>query len=140
MKTASLLALLVSTNAVAAFVAPRRFAPIASCIRAEEGPESVTQGNDAPKRSNNAWAGGKAKQESESRGGILLGVALLLNVWSFTIPVELRRANICSSDDTSSGCVTGSQWASSVGDHYKTCGLEGGADCVHFDFSIAGRE
>jgi hypothetical protein len=64
----------------------------------------------------------------------LLAVVLMISVWFFTIPVELRRARLCTEqqviDNPQSRCMTWDNWTSGVADYYKN----GGG--LQFDFSI----
>mmetsp|Transcript_18585 Transcript_18585/g.53361 ORF Transcript_18585/g.53361 Transcript_18585/m.53361 type:complete len:155 (-) Transcript_18585:1332-1796(-) len=68
------------------------------------------------------------------RGAIILPFALLINIWMFSIPVEYRRARICSEeqvrDNPGSKCMTTETWRSGVADYYAN----GGG--IKFDFSI----
>ena len=64
----------------------------------------------------------------------LLVAAFAVCVWLFTIPVDLRRAKICTAqqviDNPDSRCVTWDNWTQSVSEYYKS----GGG--VQFDFSV----
>jgi hypothetical protein len=77
--------------------------------------------------------------DSEKRGAIVFGFSLLLVVWSFTIPVEFRRAYFCTSDPcvehraTCKNCVTLEEWTSEIGQFYKSTPP---IQWVKFDFSI----
>lgn len=68
------------------------------------------------------------------RGAILLPIVLLVNVWMFSIPVEFRRARICSEqqvrENPSSKCMTTETWRQGVADYYAN----GGG--IKFDFSV----
>ena len=68
------------------------------------------------------------------RGAILLPIALLVNVWMFSIPVEYRRARICSEQQVRehphSKCMTTGTWRKGVADYYAN----GGG--IKFDFSV----
>mmetsp|Transcript_25135 Transcript_25135/g.54865 ORF Transcript_25135/g.54865 Transcript_25135/m.54865 type:complete len:165 (-) Transcript_25135:47-541(-) len=68
------------------------------------------------------------------RGAILLPIIFLINVWLFSIPVEFRRARLCSEEEVranpNSKCMTWETWRSGVADYYAS----GGG--VKFDFSI----
>ena len=74
--------------------------------------------------------------ESEKRGGVIFAITLLLCVWSFSIPVELRRDHWCFTDKCSENrsrcndCVTFSEWYGKVNEYYAN----GGG--INFDFSI----
>ena len=60
------------------------------------------------------------------RGAILLPIVLLVNVWMFSIPVEFRRARICSEqqvrENPSSKCMTTETWRQGVADYYANGG------------------
>lgn len=68
------------------------------------------------------------------RGAILLPIVLLVNVWMFSIPVEYRRARICSEqqvrENPNSKCMTADSWKQGVADYYAN----GGG--IKFDFSV----
>ena len=74
--------------------------------------------------------------DGTERGKIIFVMSLLLCIWSFTIPVELRRSHFCFSDRCAANrvacdnCVTFKEWGNDVKNYYKN----GGG--VHFDFSI----
>jgi len=72
------------------------------------------------------------------RGKILLLLVLIVNVWMFSIPVEFRRARLCSVEDTKlypdKHCTTMDAWRTGVADYYAN----GGG--IKFDFSIEGKE
>ena len=73
---------------------------------------------------------------SEQRGAVLLSLTLLLNVWAFSIPVELRRDHFCFGERCAanrsrcSDCVTFKEWYGKVKEYYAN----GGG--VQFDFSV----
>lgn len=75
-------------------------------------------------------------QDSEKRGAFLLVLVLLLCVWSFSIPVELRRDHWCFTSQCASNrascydCITFGEWYQKVQDYY----VNGGG--IKFDFSI----
>lgn len=75
-------------------------------------------------------------EESERRGAVLLFLALLLCVWSFSIPVELRRDHWCFTSQCASNrsacydCITFGEWFQKVQDYYAT----GGG--IQFDFTV----
>jgi hypothetical protein len=77
--------------------------------------------------------------ESEERGAIFFGLVMLLAVWSFSIPVEFRRAYFCTSDPCvenraqCNNCVTLEEWKSDIGQFYKSTPP---SQWVKFDFSI----
>ena len=74
----------------------------------------------------------------EKRGLVLFALVAITNIWSFTIPVELRRAHICSTqkcveDNTGRlcyDCISWGEWKERVVDYYK------GGGGIHFDFSV----
>ena len=74
--------------------------------------------------------------ESEERGKILLAVVVLLNVWIFSVPVELRRGHLCFTESCAQNrsrcydCVTIPEWFGDIRAYYAN----GGG--VNFDFSI----
>lgn len=82
----------------------------------------------------------KFMDESESRGNILLGFALAVCIWAFSIPPELRREHFCFTDKCVENrsycydCVTFGEWYGQVKEYYAN----GGG--VHFDFSIEKKD
>merc|ERR1719223_185992 len=80
----------------------------------------------------------KVYEESEKRGNVLFAFVLLVCIWSFSIPPELRREHFCfsercRSDNTANlcyDCITFSEWRGKVADYYK------GGGGVKFDFSV----
>uniref|UniRef100_A0A7R9ZNG5 Uncharacterized protein n=1 Tax=Craspedostauros australis TaxID=1486917 RepID=A0A7R9ZNG5_9STRA len=68
------------------------------------------------------------------RGLYLLAIALVFNIWQFSIPVEFRRTRFCSEEQVvlypDSNCKTFNQWRSGILDYYKA----GGG--IQWDFSI----
>ena len=96
----------------------------------------------------NAFGGSKSQKDSEKRGYVLLALVLLANVWSFTIPVELRRARICTDPNArgadmvkvtavDTGCMTSDQWNKKLKEFYSTCGQT--KSCIEFNFDVAGK-
>ena len=78
------------------------------------------------------------QRENQGRGAVVLGLVLLAIVWSFSVPPDIRRSVICSSQaerDAGLGCVEASAVAQRVADHYQTCGTTG-VPCIQWDFSI----
>lgn len=81
-------------------------------------------------------------EESEKRGNYLFGFVLLVVVWSFTIPPELRRTHFCFSrtcrlDNTGKlcyDCTSFGEWATKVSNYYK------GGGGINFDFSIEEKD
>jgi len=75
-------------------------------------------------------------EESEKRGAVLFAFVMILNVWLFSIPVELRRGHFCFTEKCAtnrsrcSDCVTFPEWFGQIGDYYAN----GGG--VNFDFSV----
>lgn len=82
----------------------------------------------------------KFMDESESRGNVLLGLALAVCIWAFSIPPELRREHFCFTDKCVENrsycydCVTFGEWYGQVKEYYAN----GGG--VHFDFSIEKKD
>ena len=82
----------------------------------------------------------KFMDESESRGNVLLGFALAVCIWAFSIPPELRREHFCFTDKCVENrsycydCVTFGEWYGQVKEYYAN----GGG--VHFDFSIEKKD
>ena len=78
------------------------------------------------------------QRENQTRGAIFLGIVLLAIAWSFSVPPDIRRSVICSSQaeiDAGLGCVTASAVGQRIADHYQTCGASS-VPCVQWDFSI----
>lgn len=78
-----------------------------------------------------------------TRGQVLLAIALLLNVWMFSLPPSFRRQNICTEEGyekvvikggaqqgDDNYCITTEMWKDSIVEYYKN----GGG--VVFDLSI----
>lgn len=78
--------------------------------------------------------------DGTGRGIYIFALSLLVCIWSFTIPVELRRAHFCFTDRCAANptvcenCVTFGQWTDDV----KTYYANGGG--VKFDFSIEEKD
>lgn len=79
---------------------------------------------------------------AEERGRFVLGLVLLGIVWAFSLPPELRRAAICSSQDELNdffarfgGCISTSELLGRVAEHYQTCGASG-VPCFRLDLSV----
>mmetsp|Transcript_101 Transcript_101/g.163 ORF Transcript_101/g.163 Transcript_101/m.163 type:complete len:168 (-) Transcript_101:198-701(-) len=68
------------------------------------------------------------------RGIVVLGIVGVICVWIFSIPVEFRRAKLCSElqvqENPESRCMTASGWASGIQDYYAN----GGG--INFDFTV----
>eukprot|EP00585_Thalassiosira_rotula_P002516 CAMPEP_0196134700 /NCGR_PEP_ID=MMETSP0910-20130528/3538_1 /TAXON_ID=49265 /ORGANISM="Thalassiosira rotula, Strain GSO102" /LENGTH=115 /DNA_ID=CAMNT_0041394687 /DNA_START=247 /DNA_END=594 /DNA_ORIENTATION=- len=83
-----------------------------------------------------------AKRNAETygmaNGQVILLIAMIFNVWIFSIPVEFRRAKFCTEEDVrlnpDSHCTTFGMWREGIADYYAN----GGG--VNFDFSVEGRE
>ena len=80
----------------------------------------------------------KVYEESEKRGNVLFAIVLVICIWSFSIPPELRREHICFSekcrlDNTGKfcyDCINFSELTGKISDYYK------GGGGVNFDFSV----
>lgn len=72
------------------------------------------------------------------RGPVLWFISLALCVWSFSIPVEFRRARFCSEqqviDNPTSKCITFGNWAKNIASYYEN----GGG--IQWDFSVEEEE
>jgi len=105
----------------------------------EAADKEIVDGIGAPAASapgSNYKGGGANQAESEQRGAILLGFVMLLNVLQFTVPPEIRRTRICTTDQVVGGCETTSAFVDKIKTHYTTCGKDGGAECFKWDFSL----
>jgi hypothetical protein len=73
-----------------------------------------------------------SKTDGLEEGKVILGIALVIAVWFFSIPTEFRRAHLCSEADAAiyEQCLTPSQFATGVSEYYEN----GGG--IKFDFSI----
>ena len=92
----------------------------------------MSEGSDLERKLENM------QRENQTRGAIFLGVVLLAIAWSFSVPPDIRRSVICSSQaeiDAGLGCVTASAVGQRIADHYQTCGASS-VPCVEWDFSI----
>lgn len=105
----------------------------------------------------------RMQSRNRRNGAIALGVVSLLIVWFFSVPPDIRRANVCvsssvSSDqysddflyaakpgsssaiDSSRDCIKAEALWGRVLQHYQSCGAaDGQAACVQFDVSIDPR-
>jgi hypothetical protein len=57
------------------------------------------------------------------RGVVLLTIALLINIWFFTIPTEFRRTRLCSEIDTKvypELCMTPQMFVNGISEYYKS--------------------
>lgn len=76
--------------------------------------------------------------ESERRGNILFAASLILVLWSFSLPLDLRRTHWCFIDscvqDRAScyNCLAFEEWCQKVLDFYQTTPASG---WVSFDFT-----
>jgi hypothetical protein len=73
-----------------------------------------------------------SKIDGTETGKVMLGFVLAICVWTFSIPVEFRRARLCSEADAAvySQCKSASQYVSGISEYYQ----KGGG--IQFDFSI----
>jgi hypothetical protein len=56
------------------------------------------------------------------RGTVLLTIALLINIWFFTIPTEFRRTRLCNEFDTEAYpelCMTPQMFVDGISEYYK---------------------
>ena len=83
------------------------------------------------------YARNKLLVKSDEDGKILWFVTFLISLWFFTVPTEIRRTHICSTqfalEHRLSDCVDIREWAKLVTNHYSTCS---GPNCIQLDFSI----
>ena len=76
--------------------------------------------------------------EYDKRGNVLFAIVLLTIVWTFTLPLDLRREHFCFSrecrlDNTGDlcyNCVSIGEWTKQVVDYYK------GGGGINFDLSV----
>ena len=77
---------------------------------------------------------------AERNGTIVLGLLLLVIVWAFSLPVDIRRAVVCSTELELSvhlnGCVSWDELLERVASHYSSCGVDGGPACFRLDLSV----
>mmetsp|Transcript_9504 Transcript_9504/g.20108 ORF Transcript_9504/g.20108 Transcript_9504/m.20108 type:complete len:179 (-) Transcript_9504:37-573(-) len=77
--------------------------------------------------------------ESEKRGKLIFVASLLVVLWSFSIPIELRRTHWCFTDQCVQSrsacfdCLTFGEWCGKVVNFYQNTPA---SDWVHFDFSV----
>jgi len=67
------------------------------------------------------------------RGYFLFVPLLFVLIWSFTIPVEFRRARICNEEDSRkypTKCMTSDQFKRGISDYYKNGAKEEGILCL----------
>jgi hypothetical protein len=98
---------------------------------------AMAAGGDRPP--NRSAANNPQLTRSDEAGKWLLGAVLLGNLWFFSVPPEIRRAHVCTTDQTRHTrikveCIPQSEWQAMVSRHYATCKSFG--ECVHFDFSV----
>ena len=72
------------------------------------------------------------------QGAYLFGLVGFLCVWVFSVPVEFRRARMCSEEQVRTAapernCMTFGTWRQGIADYYSN----GGG--VNFDFSVEGK-
>ena len=118
------------------------FAPVGGCARgvsvdfppasfAGRSTTSALAAVEGPKFGEDGYEGDPTGLK---RGAIILPIALLVNIWMFSIPVEYRRARICSEqqvrENPNSKCMTTETWRKGVADYYAN----GGG--IKFDFSV----
>jgi hypothetical protein len=80
----------------------------------------------------------KGDLDGTGRGSYLLALVLIFNIWSFSIPVEFRRAHWCFSETCEQNrslpachdCVTFREWKDDIMDYYRN----GGG--IQWDFSV----
>ena len=78
------------------------------------------------------------QRKNQERGASVLGIVLLAIAWSFSVPPDIRRSVICTSQaevDAGVGCVTASAVGQRIAEHYQTC-ASSGVPCVQWDFSV----
>mmetsp|Transcript_23420 Transcript_23420/g.60260 ORF Transcript_23420/g.60260 Transcript_23420/m.60260 type:complete len:163 (+) Transcript_23420:17-505(+) len=86
--------------------------------------------------------GNDSIRASEATGKYIFVVTLLAIIWGFTLPPEIRRTKMCTTDNPkvikfAGGCSTPGEIAGMVRDHYKTCTSPGSTvPCVKLDLSI----
>jgi len=80
--------------------------------------------------SNERGSGEVNKLIGIDRGYILFVPVILVCVWSFTVPVEFRRARICNEEDSRkypTKCMTSDQFKRGISDYYKNGTKEKGS-------------
>lgn len=63
------------------------------------------------------------------RGAVLLTIAILINIWFFSIPTEFRRTRLCNEFDTQAYpelCMTPKMFVDGIADYYKSGTLKSG--------------
>lgn len=56
-------------------------------------------------------------------GSVLLAIAVLINIWFFSIPTEFRRTRLCNEVDTQAYpelCMTPKMFVNGIADYYKS--------------------
>jgi len=89
----------------------------------------------AEKKSTTKQNKGAVVNDGTSRGIPILGLILLVTLWTFTIPVEFRRAYICSEKCATlekidrqqtapqcNNCVTSDEWMTGIKEYYANGG------------------
>jgi hypothetical protein len=72
------------------------------------------------------------QQRSQRRGTAVVVTFFVVILWCFSVPPDIRRAQICELGSASAECVPAAALWARVTDFYSTCGDE----CISFDFSI----
>ena len=106
-------------------------------------PSQIFLSNNNNNNENNDPKPYKIPDGTGTRGQVLLAIALLLNVWMFSLPPSFRRQNICTDEGyekvvikggaqqgDDNYCITMEMWKDSIVEYYKN----GGG--VVFDLSI----
>jgi hypothetical protein len=98
------------------------------------------KGNDNDNKKNTSRSSGNGGGTSIDVDGMqtapfILILVLFLCVWNFTIPVEFRRARLCSEqqvmDNPTSKCITVSNYMNGIVQYYQN-----GGTVFQFDFTI----
>mmetsp|Transcript_15898 Transcript_15898/g.43984 ORF Transcript_15898/g.43984 Transcript_15898/m.43984 type:complete len:156 (+) Transcript_15898:32-499(+) len=103
------------------------------------GVDSSTQLQERRKELSNADRGSENVNNlmGLGRGKYLWAIAIAINIWFFSVPVEFRRTRICNEADSAAypeKCMTGKQFREGIQSYYAN----GGG--IKFDFSIEGKE
>ena len=76
------------------------------------------------------------QQRNQRNGAVVLGTLLAVIIWIFTLPPDIRRADVCELNP-SSACVDAAALANRIAKHYETCGDgEGITPCVRLDVTV----
>lgn len=76
--------------------------------------------------------------EAQRNGARVLGIVLLVTIWFFSVPPDIRRTKICGlgrPELRASPCVEARQLGDRVLEHYSECSA-GKSACVQWDFSV----